>query len=55
MCRAIRDASPPSTEMMPRDKVLVSGASGAVAGGFLGIILRMKIRSFGSGPLAVSR
>ncbi|CUS07327.1 unnamed protein product [Tuber aestivum] len=39
-CRAIRDASPPGTAMIPRDKVLVSGASGAIAGGFLGIILR---------------
>ncbi|KAG0124381.1 hypothetical protein HOY82DRAFT_573246 [Tuber indicum] len=40
MCRAIYDASPPGTAMVPRDRVLISGASGAIAGGFLGIILR---------------
>ncbi|PWW79608.1 hypothetical protein C7212DRAFT_350451 [Tuber magnatum] len=40
MCRAIRDASPPGAAMIPKDKVLISGASGAIAGGFLGIVLR---------------
>lgn len=55
MCRAIHDASPPGTAIIPRDRVLISGASGAIAGGFLGIILRMNTRPFESGTPAVSR
>ncbi|PUU76553.1 hypothetical protein B9Z19DRAFT_1102308 [Tuber borchii] len=50
MCRAIHDASPPGTAIIPRDRVLISGASGAIAGGFLGIILR-KISNAAPGAI----
>ncbi|RPA93555.1 hypothetical protein L873DRAFT_1704659 [Choiromyces venosus 120613-1] len=40
MYRAVHHASPPDTAIIPRDRVIISGASGAMAGGLLGILLR---------------